>query len=93
MIDVKGASNTDIWRFTVANGDGISTALDATTCRLSAICAPLPGLYRLIRDPLIDPRADPQTIRYAFGVIWQVLTRVPCATVYWPKGGIEVRLC
>ena len=86
-------SITDMWRFAVANGDGISNFLDRTWCQLIAVCAPIPRLYHFLRDPLIDPRSSPTVIRTVFDALWTFLGSVPCAWVFSLPLSRYLRLC
>lgn len=88
-----GKSVTDTWRFAVANGDGIANSLDNYWCRMIAICRAVPDLYHVVRDPLINPKADPSTIRYIFDAMWVTLGKVTCRYVDYPFWKREIRLC
>ena len=63
---------TDIWRFTIAYGDKIEQlAINLGWCEWwNPVCSGIRGMYRLLREPFLNPRADPDNIKWPFIGIW-----------------------
>ena len=83
---------TDIWRWTITNGDRIASLLDGPWCYLVGTCW-VTAPYWFARDLFLDPRSDPQHIRLIMDGIWTIEGWVACQRVDVPQLQTTIRLC